>query len=99
MVKAAMLINKTITNEFRICKGLRQRDPLSPFLFILVIEVLHLMLDKANELGLVRRINHVIVGQTFIHIQFADDIILFLRMDEEVVCNTKHILRCFEIFF
>lgn len=73
MVKAAMLINKTITNEFRICKGLRQRDPLSPFLFILVIEVLHLMLDKANELGLVRRINHVIVGQTFIHIQFADD--------------------------
>lgn len=89
---ATVLINGTTTNEFKICRGLRQVDPLSPFLFILVTEVLHLMLDKVEEMGLIGGIKEVILGLTFTHLQFTDDTILFFREDEEVVWNTKYIL-------
>lgn len=100
IARAAVLINGTVTNEFRICRGLRQGDSLSPsFLFTLMTKVLHLMMDKSEEMGIIGGIKDVILGQLFTHLQFMDDTILFLRADEEVVRNTKYILRCFEIFF
>ncbi|XP_052489916.1 secreted RxLR effector protein 78-like [Gossypium raimondii] len=51
--RATVLVNGSVTNKFRVGKGLRQGDPVSPFLFILVMKVLHLMLDRAEELGLI----------------------------------------------
>ncbi|KAK5837395.1 hypothetical protein PVK06_013205 [Gossypium arboreum] len=58
--RGAVIINGSSSNEFRFCRGLKQRDPLSPFLFILVTEVLHLALDKASEEGLIKGFNDVI---------------------------------------
>ncbi|XP_016723758.1 uncharacterized protein [Gossypium hirsutum] len=84
IARAAVLINGTVTNEFRVYRGLRQRDPLSPFLFILVTKVLHLMMDKAEEMGIIEGIKDVIPGQSVTHLQFADDTILFYRADEDV---------------
>ncbi|KAA3472507.1 reverse transcriptase [Gossypium australe] len=71
-------------------------DPLSPFLLILVTEVLHLMLVKAEEIGTISGIQNIIANQSFSHLQFADNTNLFLRA-EEYVKNIKYILRCFEI--
>lgn len=98
MARAAVLVNGSSTNEFSFGRGLCQGDPLSPFLFILVTEVLHLLLDKAGAMGLIEGIQEVLPGQMISHLQFADDIILFLKVDEKVMENMKFILRCFEIF-
>ncbi|KAH1122970.1 hypothetical protein J1N35_006130 [Gossypium stocksii] len=97
--RGAVIIIGSSSNKFRFCRGLRQGDPLSPFLFILVTEVLHLALDKASEKWLIEGFNDVIQGMTFSHLQFADDTIFFLKADDKVVTNVKYILRVFKIFF
>src|ERR1044071_7373082 len=48
--RAAVLVNGSPTFDFRCEKGLRQGDPLSPFLFLLVMEALSCLLRKAQEL-------------------------------------------------
>lgn len=96
--RAAVLMNGSTKNEFRLCRGLRQGDQLFLYLFIFVTEVLHLLLVKVKEEGLITGIHYVIPDQSFSHLQFTDDTILFLKAEEEVVHNVKHILRCFESF-
>ena len=46
---ASVLVNGSPTREFEIFRGLRQGDPLSPFLFILVMEGLNAVIRKAEE--------------------------------------------------
>ncbi|XP_035838324.1 uncharacterized protein LOC118485911 [Helianthus annuus] len=46
-VKASVLVNGSPTMEFVCTRGLRQGDPLSPFLFVLVMEALIGIMKKA----------------------------------------------------
>ncbi|XP_058747152.1 uncharacterized protein LOC131640339 [Vicia villosa] len=47
----SVLINGSTTKDFFVEKGLRQGDPLSPFLFVLVTEVLTALMKKAISIG------------------------------------------------
>lgn len=46
-----ILVNGCPTYNFHVRKGLKQGDPLSHFLFILDVEGLAWMVDKASSLG------------------------------------------------
>lgn len=54
-------------------RGLRQGDPLSPFIFTLVGESLNMLVEKAKELGIVKGFKVEPNGPIITHLQFADD--------------------------
>ena len=95
--KVSVLVNGSPMAEFSPEKGLRQGDPLSPFLFNLVAEGLDMLIIRAGESGL---ITGAVIGQewastTVSHLQFADDTIIFCKADVGEVVAVKRILRCF----
>nr|GFC43292.1 RNA-directed DNA polymerase, eukaryota, reverse transcriptase zinc-binding domain protein [Tanacetum cinerariifolium] len=54
--KASVLVNGSPSNEFQFHRGLKQGDPLSPYLFILVMDSLHLSFSRAVEEGMFKGI-------------------------------------------
>ncbi|GAU10511.1 hypothetical protein TSUD_420810, partial [Trifolium subterraneum] len=74
---ASVLVNGSPTDEFRFERGLRQGDPLSPFLFLLAAEGFHLIMDSMVSMRLftpysIGSHNPVNIS----HLQFADDTLL-----------------------
>ena len=61
----SILVNGCSTKEFSIKKRLCQGNPLSSFLFNLIVEVLSGMFVKVKELGLIRG---VVFGNGITHI-------------------------------
>ncbi|GKE00040.1 reverse transcriptase domain, reverse transcriptase zinc-binding domain protein, partial [Tanacetum coccineum] len=85
----SILVNGSLTEEFRLERGIRQGDPLSPFLFILAAEGLNAIVTEAVEKGIFRG---VVVGEnkvTVSHLQYADDTIFFGEWNKE---NAKSLL-------
>ncbi|GJV81161.1 putative RNA-directed DNA polymerase, eukaryota, reverse transcriptase zinc-binding domain protein [Tanacetum coccineum] len=74
--RASVLINGNPTSEFSVKRGLRQGDPLSPFLFILVMEGLHCALSNAINSGLIRGINLGSPDITISHLFYVDDVVI-----------------------
>lgn len=70
----SILVNGSPTPEFRMEKGLRQGDPLSPFLFIIAAEALSIMMREATAKGVFKgaKVGNDLVEVT--HLQFADDV-------------------------
>nr|GEY11655.1 RNA-directed DNA polymerase, eukaryota [Tanacetum cinerariifolium] len=70
--KASVLVNGSPSDEFQFHGGLKQGDPLSLFLFILVMESLHLSINRAINDGLFKgiRLNDDI---SLSHLFYADD--------------------------
>src|SRR4051812_23853126 len=70
------LVNSSPTKDFSVGRGLRQGDPLSPFLFILVAEGLTMLVRKAAS-------NREFVAFSMEDkrkvdiLQFADDMLFF----------------------
>ncbi|KAL5574996.1 hypothetical protein UlMin_016695 [Ulmus minor] len=80
-------------------RGLRQGDPLSPFLFILVADILGRMMDKAVSIGEVKGFK---VGREEVvvsHLQFADDTLFLLDPDQINIQKVHTILKFFIMCF
>ncbi|GKC44383.1 RNA-directed DNA polymerase, eukaryota, partial [Tanacetum coccineum] len=70
--KASILVNGSPSKEFSCYRGLKQGDPLAPYLFILVMESLHLSFSRAVDEGLFKGIQ--LPGSISIsHLFYADD--------------------------
>ncbi|GJZ26001.1 putative RNA-directed DNA polymerase [Tanacetum coccineum] len=74
-------INGDIHGYFKRKRGLRQGDPLSPYLFTLVMEILTLILQRRVRLSDSFRYHKHCEDLNIINVCFADDLFLFARGD------------------
>ncbi|GJY33938.1 hypothetical protein Tco_0418407 [Tanacetum coccineum] len=72
-------INENIHGLFNGKRGLRQGDPLSPYLFTLVMEVLTLILQRRVRLSNAFHYHKHCEELRIINVCFADDLFLFAR--------------------
>ena len=83
-IKFSILINGALYGFFENYRGLRQGDPLSSLLFVVVMEAVSKMMDKAVTEG---RLSGFCVGTStgdhlqVSHLLFADDTLVMCNVD------------------
>ncbi|XP_022023545.1 uncharacterized mitochondrial protein AtMg01250-like [Helianthus annuus] len=93
--RASVLVNGAPTFEFKCNKGLRQGDPISPFLFIVAMEALSSMLRKGCDSGVLDGIELPNNGLRISHLFYADDALIIGKWSRTNIMNVVRILRCF----
>ena len=99
IAKFSVLVNGVPTGFFSSSKGLRQGDPLSPYLFIMGMEVLSVLITRAVEGGFISGCSIWRGrGQTvnISHLLFVDDTIVFCEAKKEYLTHLSWILFWFE---
>ncbi|GJV11232.1 RNA-directed DNA polymerase, eukaryota [Tanacetum coccineum] len=93
---ASVLVNGSPTAEFQFFRGLKQGDPLAPYLFILVMESLHLSFSRTVDVGIFKGIQ---IGKDFTlsHLFYADDAVFIGEWSDENLSRILHVLHCFSL--
>ena len=78
-VSFKVLVNEGKLNQFKPSKGLRQGDPLMPYLFILGQEVLSRLLNRELSSGNICGAKASANGFALTHVMYTDDIMLFSK--------------------
>ncbi|KAF5462658.1 hypothetical protein F2P56_018646, partial [Juglans regia] len=92
----SVMMNGTFKGFFQSAKGLRQGDPLSPYLFILMEEVLSRLLRSNFQDGRICKFSHPIGAPLVSHLLYADDILIFTNGGKRSINNLLHTLDTYE---
>ncbi|KAJ9562981.1 hypothetical protein OSB04_008141 [Centaurea solstitialis] len=91
----SVLVNGSPTEEFLMERGLRQGDPLSPFLFLIVGEVLQIMVREACNKGLFKGLTLLDRKKNLSLLQYADDALFFGKWSRSNIKILADLLNCF----
>ena len=95
-VTYSILMNGEPCGMIHPTKGIRQGDPLSPFLFLLCIEELNGLIKKVDVEGEIHGFSLCRRGPKLTHLLFADGSLLFCRANMEECNKVLEILNMYE---
>ena len=96
IVSYSILVNGKPKGDIRPSRGIRQGDPLSPYLFLLCSEGLNRMLQKAAHNDQTRGFSLCKNGPKILTLFFADDSLLFCRATMSNLQAIRAILSLYE---
>lgn len=97
LASISILVNGSPPDEFSLKKGIRQGDPLSPFLFLIVAEGLSCLMRKAEAVQILEGVEIGKDNVRMSHLQFADDTVLLGKALMKNAKAMKGILRLSKI--
>ena len=88
------VINGGFTKQyFKLERGTRQGDPISAYLFVLVLEIVFLLIQENKKIHGLNIFNH-----TFLYTAYADDTTFFLS-NQQSVTEVIKVFEQFSLFF
>jgi len=94
---ASILVNGCPIDEFALKRGLKQGDPISPFIFLIAAEGMNVMMSEAVSQSLFTRYSVGAQHATVLsHLQFVDDTLLLGTKSWANVRALREILTLFE---
>nr|GEW05057.1 RNA-directed DNA polymerase, eukaryota [Tanacetum cinerariifolium] len=94
LAKGLILVNGSPTFEFKFHKGLKQGDPLPPFLFILIMESLYFLFSRTINARLFKGIR-IDNSLTLSHLFYVDDAVFIGKWDRSNLITITNMLKCF----
>ncbi|KAK0605468.1 hypothetical protein LWI29_027190 [Acer saccharum] len=94
-VSYSFILNGKVRGNVAPSRGLRQGDPLSPYLFLLCAEGLSSLIERSKRRGSYSGFRCSRGGPKITHLFFTDDSLLFTRATLDEVSNIRRILDCY----
>jgi hypothetical protein len=82
-VRYSVHFNNVLLDSFQSSRGLRQGDPLSPYLFLFVVDGLSRILQNEVEQAALQELHICRRVSSISHLLFADDTFLFVEAKED----------------
>lgn len=95
-VRYSVRLNGNMTEPFCPTRGLRQGDPLSPYLFLFIADGLSKILERRKVEGLIQPLKVCRAAPGVSHLLFADDSLLFFKANIDQATRIKEALDLFE---
>lgn len=95
-VSYRLKVNGNLSESFVPQQGLRQGDPLCPYLFLLCDEGFSSLLKEAERTGAIRGVRVCPNAPSVSHLLFADDSLLLVRANKETTLHLQSILQLYE---
>jgi hypothetical protein len=92
-VSFSVLINGQPSHSFKPNRGIRQGDPLSPYLFILCADVFSNMISAKQDQSLINGLSIAQNAPKISHLFFADDSLIFCKAKKEEAAHLKAIFE------
>ena len=85
-------VNGEETSKFTPTRGLRQGDPISPYLFLLCAEALSNLLMREEEAGNLEGVKVCRGAPSITHLLFADDSLILMKADMKNADTLRNVL-------
>ncbi|KAL0012167.1 hypothetical protein SO802_007275 [Lithocarpus litseifolius] len=94
-VSTSIVVNGGALDQILPSRGLRQGDPLSPYIFILCMDFLSQLIEEKCSSKSWKPVRASRGGLAFSHLFFADDLVLFAKANQENCVVIRKVLDLF----